>query len=340
MGTQKLWTILHHLQTNGQCERFNFTLIGMLGTLSPEWKSDWKGSIGVLAHAYSYTRNSTMGFSPYFLMYGRQPHLPIDVTLGLTPNSVATPTSTKYVWKLRECARWAPKVDQFQQKEAWHHKQNYDKHRRAAAWKEGYTVLICVTIFKGWHKIQNWWENREYVVEWWPYPNLPVYMVCPRDGEGYSQTLHRNYLLPISNNLEQVGDENSVAGVEPIDKPTPVPPVDSGLPANRLTKRWPENLPNLPPQQHKPFDLEPTVSAASGMMSDGSQAGQNQPAPLRQSACTMRNQLPWRYQNFTLQQNNTTHGAFDVWDGLHTCLHLMVGLYNTSWKSTVWKYST
>ena len=32
-------------------------------------------------------------------------------------------------------------------------------------------------------------------------------MVCPRDGEGHSWTLPRNYLLPLSNNLEQAGDE-------------------------------------------------------------------------------------------------------------------------------------
>ena len=45
--------------------------------------------------------------------------------------------------------------------------------------------------------------NREYVVEKQPYPNLPVYVVCPRDGEGCSQTLHGNYLLPINSNLGQ-----------------------------------------------------------------------------------------------------------------------------------------
>ena len=33
MGTQKLQTSLYHPQTNGQCERFNSTLIGMLGML-------------------------------------------------------------------------------------------------------------------------------------------------------------------------------------------------------------------------------------------------------------------------------------------------------------------
>ena len=41
-------------------------------------------------------------------------------------------------------------------------------------------VLVCVTIFKGHHKIQDRWENREYVVEKQPYPSVPVYVVCPR----------------------------------------------------------------------------------------------------------------------------------------------------------------
>ena len=58
---------------------------------------------------------------------------------------------------------------------------------RAAALEVGDTVLVHVTTFKGHHKRQDWWENREYVVEKWPYPDVPVYMVCLRDGEGSSQ---------------------------------------------------------------------------------------------------------------------------------------------------------
>ena len=74
----------------------------MLGMLPPECKSDWKGSIGALVHANNCTQNSTTGFSPYFLMYRRQPQLPINVTLRLTPRLMTAPTSTKYVQKLRE----------------------------------------------------------------------------------------------------------------------------------------------------------------------------------------------------------------------------------------------
>ena len=45
-------------------------------------------------------------------------------------------------------------------------------------------VLVHVTTSKGCHKMQDRWENREYVVEKQPYPNISVYVVCPRDGEG------------------------------------------------------------------------------------------------------------------------------------------------------------
>ena len=73
--------------------------------------------------------------------------------------------------------------------------------------------------------MQDQWENREYVVEKWPYPNVPVYVVCRRNGEGCSQMLHRNYLLPISPNLEQSEMDKSVAGVGSDTSTTPALPV-------------------------------------------------------------------------------------------------------------------
>ena len=134
-----------------------------------------------------------MGFNPYFLMYRRQPHLPIDVTLDLVPKLMTTLISTKYAQQMRECLRWAyQKANKFHQKKLQCHKQNYDKCSRAVALKEGDTVLVHVTTFKGQQKIQNWWENREYAVKQQPYSNLLVYVVCPHDGEGHSLTLHRN----------------------------------------------------------------------------------------------------------------------------------------------------
>ena len=121
-------------------------------------------------------------------------------------------------------------------------------------------VLVCVTTCKDCHKIQDRWENREYVVEKWPYPNVPVYVVCLRDGEGHSQTLHRNYLLPINSNIGQDEKDTSMAGVENNNTSAPAPPVDS-----------------------EPVDagLSGTVTpSAAGSIPQGSL---DQPAPLRHS---------------------------------------------------------
>ena len=60
-----------------------------------------------------------------------------------------------------------------------------------------------------------------------PYPNVPVYVVCPRDGEGYSLTLHRNYLLPINFNIGQDEKDAPMAGGENTNASTSVPPMDS-----------------------------------------------------------------------------------------------------------------
>ena len=61
-----------------------------------------KDHIGALVHACNCTQNSATGFSLYYLMYGRQPHLPVDVALGLEPDSFMAPAASKFVQKLRE----------------------------------------------------------------------------------------------------------------------------------------------------------------------------------------------------------------------------------------------
>ena len=104
-GVWKIWTSPYHPQTNGQCEGFNSTLINMLGTLPKEKKSEWKNHIGTLVHAYNCTQNSATGFSPYYLMFGRQPHLPVDMALGLAPHTITEPNTIKFIQKLRECTK-------------------------------------------------------------------------------------------------------------------------------------------------------------------------------------------------------------------------------------------
>ena len=109
MGTQKIWTSPYHPQTNGQCERFNSTLIGMLGMLPPEKKSEWKNHSRMFVHAYNCTQNSATGLSPCHLRYERQPHTPVDVNLGLAPHTTMAPNTSKKVQKIWEHMKSAQK---------------------------------------------------------------------------------------------------------------------------------------------------------------------------------------------------------------------------------------
>ena len=61
----------------------NKTLIGMLKTLEENEKKSWKDHLEKLAFAYNATVNKSTGFSPFFLMFGREVRLPIDIMFGI-----------------------------------------------------------------------------------------------------------------------------------------------------------------------------------------------------------------------------------------------------------------
>ena len=65
-GVHKSRTTPYHPMGNGMVERFNQTLLKMLGTLEDHQKQDWKSYVAPLVHAYNATRHDSTGFSPSF----------------------------------------------------------------------------------------------------------------------------------------------------------------------------------------------------------------------------------------------------------------------------------
>ena len=66
-------------------ERFNRTLSDMLATTAHNHPSDWDFYIRKVCLAYNSSIHSSTGFSPFFLMFGREVKLPIDVMYGSNP---------------------------------------------------------------------------------------------------------------------------------------------------------------------------------------------------------------------------------------------------------------
>ena len=198
-GIRKSRTTPYHPMGNGQVERFNQTLIRMLGTLEPPLKSNWKSYVSPLVHAYNATRHDSTGFSPFFLMFGRHPRLAVDAFFGLD-NSRETPRNqAEYVHKLQSRLKLAyRKAAEEAGKRAEVHKFHYDRGVRENKLVEGDCVLIKKVGFEGRHKLADVWEEEPHIVLRQPNPEIPVFDVQQVDGRGRVKTLHRNELLPFN----------------------------------------------------------------------------------------------------------------------------------------------
>ena len=146
-GVQKLRTSPYHPQTNGQCEWFDSTLLNMLDTLTPEQKKDWEIYVSAMVHAYNCTKNTATGNSPYYLLFGREPRLPIDVEFRLKRGDQQVPPSrSNYITQLRRRLRFAHmKAKQVAGRQQDRHKGLYDRRCKGAALDIGDLVPVKKT---------------------------------------------------------------------------------------------------------------------------------------------------------------------------------------------------
>ena len=170
----------------------------MLDTLSDEEKSDWKSHLGCMTHAYNSTKHVSTTYSPYYLMFGRHPRLPIDVEFGLhKPNCSDNCSKSRYIQKLRRRLNYAhKKASKYSSEQAQKYKTRYDKSVKGPQLQVNDLVLVKIVAHKARHKIQDKWKSEEYIVLEQPIPGTPVYRVRPVTGTKV-RTSHRNLLLPL-----------------------------------------------------------------------------------------------------------------------------------------------
>lgn len=189
-------TTPYHPMGNGMPERFNQTLLNMLGTLEDHQKADWKSYVPSLVHAYNSTRHESTGYSPHYLMFGRHPRLAIDAFLGIKQES-ANKDQSKYAADLKKRLDFAYKTATKEaRRQGIRHKQVYDLKVRESQLLPGDRVLIRNLGLKGKNKLADKWEKDVYLVMDQPNKQIPVYVVKREHGRGTQKMLHRNLLLP------------------------------------------------------------------------------------------------------------------------------------------------
>ena len=108
-GISRSRTTPYHPMGNGQCERFNQTLFGMLRTMTESQTSNWKNHVNKMTFAYNSTRNDATGFSPFELLFGRKPRLPIDIIFEKQETIVAK-TYPEYLKQWRTAMEEAHRI--------------------------------------------------------------------------------------------------------------------------------------------------------------------------------------------------------------------------------------
>ena len=100
LSVEKIWTNPYHPQTNDSAERVHQTLQCMIGKLDPEKRRKWPAHIGSIIIAYNSTRSLVTRYSPYYLMFGQRPRLPIDLLFPTCRTQMLTRTIDEYVASL------------------------------------------------------------------------------------------------------------------------------------------------------------------------------------------------------------------------------------------------
>ena len=155
-GVQKLRTSPYHAQTNGQVERMNQTIIRMIGKLKEDKKACWSEHLPELLMAYNATRSTVTGYSPYYLLFGRWPRIPVDYlfpTLRDSPHQTKMEVSVVAMQKrLKEAFAVARRLTS---EEAAKQCRYYNCKAGAVALQPGDVVMVRTDGFVGKRKVKD-----------------------------------------------------------------------------------------------------------------------------------------------------------------------------------------
>lgn len=158
---QKTRTTPYHPQSDGMVERFNKTLATMLSTYVNEFHSDWDEYLPYVMQAYRSAVHETTGYTPNFLMLGREVSTPLDLMYELPYQAKVVPRN-EWVWILQEKMEEAHKIVRNSVKQAMGRQKIYHDRKLAfEKFKAGDQVFVYFPVRKPGRssKLTSFWHG-------------------------------------------------------------------------------------------------------------------------------------------------------------------------------------
>ena len=211
---KKTRTSPYHPEGNGQVERMNRTIYGLLRTLDEEKRNKWHLYLQSLVFIYNSTPHSVTEISPYFLMFGREPYLSVDswaCSESLEDKSLEGEWINNQ-WRI--------------QKEAWDiARKNAEKNwvvkaktklanSRQPDLEVGQKVLIRENARIGRAKLKEKYQKEKWVIDEVLNRECGLYKIRPEWYE--AKVMHRKNIRPVKDtDDEQLDNETDYENNEP-----------------------------------------------------------------------------------------------------------------------------
>ena len=195
LGVQKTRTTPYHPQSDGLVERFNRTLLDLHSIASREDEQNWDLCIPAVMLAYRTSVQESTGCTPYFLLFGCEARLPVDVMFGLPPNVPPQPVH-QYSKDLR--ARLDTAYERVRERLGWRQRRQkmvYDRRRMGMPYGIGEWVwLYCPAVPRGKSaNLHSYWQGPYKVVK--VFSNV-LYLIQHRDSTRKKVVVHFDRLKP------------------------------------------------------------------------------------------------------------------------------------------------
>jgi transposase InsO family protein len=137
LGVELKMSTARHPQTDGQSEREIRTLVTALRAFCNERRDDWDDYLDMLELGFNSAAQASTELSPYQMLYGAKPRLPVDVALD--PIAARVPAAVERAEAIRRAVELGRSHLQGAQERQ---ERNANQHRREASFAAGDRVLL------------------------------------------------------------------------------------------------------------------------------------------------------------------------------------------------------